>query len=378
MVDWDTVDETCTKFGLLKVLRDGNGYVWKVFGIDNFERPLFSGRTGQFRDAQKQAEEKLFKDLKQIFWLLSQASEKERREGEPMDAELIEQAIRQINGGDKARAVHFLDQAIRAEGREKEPEDVRRLQQARTMILAEKTVEKFEPAARQTELGRKLEEAENQVWPGGTVCPKCLREDRKISRTNAAPGGAYCSNCGWSGTYKSVTKFGLYECPFCGEQFDTYAEMEDHRSECPGENKGVGDDTPEIESEVNNETEHLQKFPSEPAQEPIHRPEMKAEPQECAECGGYRRDSQHRGKADRVHVNHDFVTEKAVSKKVKLARALAGMKKEEMWNCPYCSTSVPEQKVPQHKVSPMHAKNRNRAVRNVKSVRVVRALAGKK
>ncbi len=136
-MDWNLFDETYSKFGLLKVLREGNGFEWRVFGVNNFERPLFVGKAGQFEEARKQGEDKLYKDLKQIFWILSQMSEKERKEGEPADAELIERAIRAINGGQRSQAIVFLRDIIKREKAEGEPGDARQLELALALLMAE-------------------------------------------------------------------------------------------------------------------------------------------------------------------------------------------------------------------------------------------------
>jgi hypothetical protein len=148
MTDFNVLDETWAPYGLLKVLRAGNGYEWRVFGQHNYERPLFTGTAGSFFEAQLAGEVKLHKDLKNIFWILNELSQKERREGEPVDSQMIENAIRSLNVGDKARAVGFLDHIIKREKEEGEPGDVRKLEEARMMILAEKGITKFpsEPA----------------------------------------------------------------------------------------------------------------------------------------------------------------------------------------------------------------------------------------
>jgi ribosomal protein L37AE/L43A len=136
-MDWNLFDETFSKFGLLKVLRDGNGFEWRVYGVHNFERPLFVGKAGQFEEARKQGEDKLYKDLKQIFWILSQMSEKERKEGEPVDAEIIERAIREINAGRKSQAIVYLREIINREKAEGEPDDVRQLELALALLMSE-------------------------------------------------------------------------------------------------------------------------------------------------------------------------------------------------------------------------------------------------
>jgi hypothetical protein len=136
-VDYDVIDETWAREGLLKVIRNGNGYQWKIYGQHNYERPLFTGTEGTFFDAWAKGETKLYKDLKQIFWILNEASVKERREGEPEDSEMIEQAIRAINAGDKRAALVALNRVITKERKEREPEDVQRLEMARTLLLSE-------------------------------------------------------------------------------------------------------------------------------------------------------------------------------------------------------------------------------------------------
>ncbi len=138
MTDYDVIDMTWTHEGVLKVVRSGNAYEWRIYGQHNYDNPLFVGTSGSFFDAWAVGEAMLNKDLKQIFWLLNEASQKERQEGEPKDAELIEQTIRMLNVGDKKKAVYFLDQVISRERAEREPDDVRRLTQAKAMILAEK------------------------------------------------------------------------------------------------------------------------------------------------------------------------------------------------------------------------------------------------
>jgi hypothetical protein len=137
MTDFNVIDMTWTKYGLLKVVRSGNGYEWKVFGQHNFDNPILSGKSGNYFDAWKKGEDALYKDLNQIFWILNEMSQKERREGEPADAEIIEQVIREINAGNKNAAILKLNKIIDKENREREPIDVRNLMLARTLLLSE-------------------------------------------------------------------------------------------------------------------------------------------------------------------------------------------------------------------------------------------------
>jgi hypothetical protein len=150
---WDVVDETWTRNGLLRVVRKGNGYQWQVYGQNNFETPVFTGESGHFFDALKAGEIKLEKDLKQIFLLLNEASQKERREQEPGDAELIEQVIRNINAGEKSVALHILNKIIEKEVREREPNDVKRLALARTLLQAEDLTKEADDDIEETQSG---------------------------------------------------------------------------------------------------------------------------------------------------------------------------------------------------------------------------------
>lgn len=173
MTDLDTtMDESWSPYGLLKVVRAGMGYEWQVFGRHNYETPLFSGHCGQFFEAKNIAEERLYKDLRQIFWILNEMSQKERKEGEPQDAEIIEQAIRSLNVGDKKKAIAFLTQIIGKERAEREPEDVAKLEQARALVLAEKGIEK------------------------DTKCPGCGRTFSSEGKTPL--GNRVCRACGSS------------------------------------------------------------------------------------------------------------------------------------------------------------------------------------
>jgi len=144
MMEFNLVDERWCREGLLKIVRLGNAYEWRVFGVDNFNVPMFTGSAGSFYAAQRAGETRLFKDLKQIFYLLNEASVKERKEGEAGDSELIERVIRCLNAGDKTTALSCLDKIIDVESKEREPGDVRRLQLVRTMILADKPKEESE------------------------------------------------------------------------------------------------------------------------------------------------------------------------------------------------------------------------------------------
>lgn len=170
---YEILDQTYSRDGVLKVIRSGNGYAWHIFGQHNLEGdPLFSGREGTFFDALHEGENRLHKDLSRIFWILNEASVKERKEGEPKDAELIEHTIRELNAGSAKRAVHYLDAVIEREVAEREPEDVARLQMARSLIMAEKSV-RYDP------------------------CPECTNGP-SMSR-GGKPRDRGCRNCGGSG-----------------------------------------------------------------------------------------------------------------------------------------------------------------------------------
>ncbi len=143
-IDYAVVDETWSKYGLLKVVRSGNGYEWQVYGGVGQDNPLFKGYAGQFFDARQKAEVVLYKDLKEIFTILAAMSQKERDEQEPGDSELIEEVIRNVNGGRKAAALSKLKEIIEREKAEREPEDVRQLETAYALLAAEPMAKELE------------------------------------------------------------------------------------------------------------------------------------------------------------------------------------------------------------------------------------------
>jgi len=193
MTNFDILDETWAQFGgLLRVLRKGNGFEWQVYGPNNYDIPLMTGTAGNFFDAQREGEKRLYKDLREIFYLLNEVSQKERREGEPEHTELIEQAIRYINAGDKEKAMTFLNQIIQAEIAEHEPDDASMLALARNMLREEEMEEKTqgggEPA--QSGIQRPEKEAEKDT---GVIAPPGphphLRGTRHGSMTSTSTGG---------------------------------------------------------------------------------------------------------------------------------------------------------------------------------------------
>lgn len=184
MPDFNVVDETWRKWGLLKIVRAGNAYEWRVYPPSMIKTPVFKGREGTFYAAQKAGEKALDKDLGQIFWILSEASKREREEGEPEDSDSIEEAIRAINTGRKAQAAMLLGQIAQKERAGGEMEEAGKIELARAMLMAEKGMEKG----------------------NYYICPECGVEFN--------PGMAEESEDGLK-----------VECPSCGE-FVSYGELE--------------------------------------------------------------------------------------------------------------------------------------------------------